>query len=97
MKTKKEKSCTRKFEWDLSSNSIEDQKRRPPQVGVNTSRLQFKHLSSGSNVLLEKSKCTPWGTCTPITKPLSKSVISDPIEENFVTVWEKIFEEKPYR
>ena len=47
------------FNRILSPNSIEDLKQSSPQFGVKASPQQFKHLSSGYNVSLEKSKCNP--------------------------------------
>ena len=48
----------------LSPNSSENRKKRSPQFGVNASPPQFKQLSSGCYVPLEKPKCTPiWKPC----------------------------------
>ena len=47
-----------------SPNSSENRKKRSPQFGVNASPPQFKQLSSGCYVPLEKPKCTPiWKPC----------------------------------
>ena len=71
IRLKTKKSSPTQLEWDFVPRfRLMTKIKKVSAIWCQRVPLQFKHLSSGCNVLLEKSNCIPGGACTPIREPL---------------------------